>query len=224
MKHWILIFFLFSSFAIVGQNPTNISGKVVDEKGNPISKIRIHFNGDTAYSENDGNFKLAYPNPQQFWYYLHFEKEGFFSKSCFVDLSDKNIYLDTPIRVRNRKAFWYDKNDFNISDLGITVKEAIAKFKFDINECRLVDEPGGFWQGFQTELADSSPIFFSFKGFVKFERLKMKDALDFKIIGIGITDMNDKEILIGEAYAPRNLYLQERYIKEEDIKKKEINK
>ncbi len=221
MKFLILIAFLFSSCSIFGQKPTNITGKVVDENGKPVAKIRIHFEGYTAYSNYEGHFKIAYPNPQQFWYYLYFEKEGFFPKSHFVDLSDKDVHLDTPIKVRSRKAFWYDKNDFSKSDLGITVKEAIAKFKLDINECRLVNEPPRVWQGFQTELADSSPVFFAIKNFIKFESLEMKDILDYKIIGIGITDMNDKEIVIGRAHAPRNLYLQERYIREENLKKKE---
>jgi len=219
MKYLLSIALLFCSFSIFGQKPTNIFGQVVDENGKPVAKIRIHFQGDTAYSDNEGNFKIAYPNPQQFSYYLNLEKEGFFPKFHSVPLSDKDIHLDNPITIRSRKAFWFNKNDFSKSDLGITVKEAIVKFKLDINECSLVDEPPRVWQGFQTELADSSPVFFAIKSFVKFESLEMKDILDYQIIGIGITDMNDKEIIIGRAHAPRNLYLQERYIKNEGLKK-----
>src|SRR5205809_509321 len=75
-----------------GQKPTNISGTIVDENGKPVVKAIVHYGNttsDTAYTDNQGRFRVAYPNPQQYWYYFHIDRKNFLPKSFFVDLSQK---------------------------------------------------------------------------------------------------------------------------------------
>ena len=217
----ILIIILFSQCCLFGQNSTNISGTVVDENGNKLENAVIYFNGDTSHTNFQGYFKVAYPNPQRFFYSLHFEKPGFFPKTVFFDTTSNDIILENSIAIRSRKGFWYDKNKINKSHLGITVHEAISRYKLDIDECIVIDERPGFWEGFKSELADSSIIFFSIKGFFGTDRLRMKDILNYKITGIGIADMTGKEISFGAASAPRNLYFQEQFIRNEKLKGKQ---
>ena len=200
--------------ASFGQIPTNISGTIVDENGNPISKATIYISDDTAYTGKRGRFKVAYPNPQQFWYSFRIEKSGFLSKTFFVGLSSKDIKLVKPFIIRSRKGFWYNSRVIDSSHLGITVRQAISKYKLAIDECLLWDEPPGSYHNFTTELSDSSYIRFTFKGiFTKDKRLKMSDVLDRIItgIGIGFTDGTVREF--GNGHARENPYFVERQMK-----------
>jgi len=204
------ILFFFFSF---GQRPTNISGTIVDENGKPIANAVLHYS-DTAYTDKQGRFKVAYPNPQQYWYYFHIERKDFLPKSIFVALSSKNIVINKPIVLRSRMGFWYDPKKIDSTHIGMTVKEAIKKYKLDIDMCLLWDEPPGAYHNFTTELADSSYACFTFQGIFTIEkRLKMKDILDRKITGIGISFTNGTEKIFGNGFARDNPYLVERQMK-----------
>ena len=202
-----------------GQKPTNISGTIVDENGKPVANAIVHYGNmtsDTAYTDNQGRFSVAYPNPQQYWYYFRIDRKEFLPKSFFVDLSQKDIVMTKPIVLRSRKGFWYDAKQIDSTHLGITVKEAISKYKLDIDQCLLWDEPPGKYHNFTAELGDSSYIRFSFKGVFSIEkRLKMSDVIDRTITGIGIGFTNGTVKEFGNGHARENPYFVESKMKTE---------
>jgi hypothetical protein len=169
---------------------------------------------DTAYTYNKGRFKIAYPNPQQFWYYIYLERVGFLPKTVFIDLSPTDIFLKNPIVLRSRKGFWYDPKLIDSTQLGITVREAFTEYRLDSSECALVDEPPGVYRSFHTEFADSSIVNFSIKSFFSSRRIKMKDIMDLSITGFGITDTNGNERIIGRGFAVSNPYFAERQMRQ----------
>jgi hypothetical protein len=218
MKALLAIAFLLLLGDAIGQRPTNISGSIVDENGNPISYAMIHYGinyvrNDTTYTNKQGRFKVAYHNPQRFSCSFTIEKEGYLPKTFLIVLSEKDIVLKRPFVIRSRKGFYYDAKCIDSTHLGITVKEAIVKYKLDIAECLLWDEPPGSYHMFTSELSDSSYICFTFKGMFSKEGLKMKDVLEREItgIGIGFTDGSNKEF--GTGHALENPYYVERQMK-----------
>jgi hypothetical protein len=217
----LTITFLLSLNSVIGQRPTNINGFIVDENGNPISNAMIHYGedyvrDDTAYSNKQGRFKVAYPNPQRFWYSFTIQKNGFLPKTFFIDLSTKDIALRRPFIIRSRKGFWYNAKEIDSTHLGIKVKDALSRYKLDIDECLLWDEPPGNYHNFTSELGDSSYITFTFKGvFTTEKRLKITDVLDKVITGIGIGFTNGTEREFGNGYARQNPYFVERQMKME---------
>ena len=200
-----------------GQLTTKISGTIVDEAGKPVANAAIHYGDrmdDTAYTSQQGWFKVAYPNAPKSRYYFYIERDGFLPKSIFVDLASKDTILNKPIALRSRKGFWYDAKTIDSTHLGISVKEAIAKYKLDIDECSLWDEPPGSYHNFTAELGDSSYITVIFKGiFSKEKRLKMTDVLDRVITGIGIGFTNGTELEFGNGFVRENPYFVERQMK-----------
>ena len=197
-----------------GQSLTNISGRIVDETGNFIYNAALHYgkdnvNQNTSYTDRQGRFNLAYPNPQQFWYFFYIEKDGFLPKSVLIDISPKDIILKNPIILRSRKGFWYDSKQIDSTHIGITVREAIKKYKLDTTQCFLSNEPIGTYRGFSTEFADSSEVFFSIKSFFSKTRIKMIDILDLKITGFGIADTKGNERVVGAGHVRPNPYFAE---------------
>ncbi|GAB2819352.1 hypothetical protein GCM10027043_19850 [Ferruginibacter profundus] len=150
-----------------------------------------------TFSDKNGKFELSFIEPLQYTAYLYFEKKAFFSKSMYHETGTLNLLTDTPIILRSRKEFWYDSKKINKSHIGISVKEAINRYKLDINSCSLVQSPFGIYRGFTAELADSSTICFEVNKVVSDSNFNMTDFLDFKIIGIRITDVKGKERLFG---------------------------
>jgi hypothetical protein len=216
-----IAFILLFDFAF-GQRPTNISGSIVDENRKPVSNAIIHYGkdyiyNDTAYTDNQGKFNVAYPNPQRFWYSFSVERIGFLPKTYFIDLSSKDIVVKNAFVLRSRKGFWYDSKQIDSTHVGITVRDAIKKYKLDIEACILWDEPPGKYYGFSTELADSSYILFTIQGyFSKEKRLKISDVLDSKIKGFGIAETNGNERVIGNGFINHaNPYFIEQKMKTE---------
>ena len=215
MKTLLLtITFLLQLISVLGQRPTNISGFIVDENGKPVSNAMIHYGedyvrDDTAYTNMHGRFKVAYPNPQRFWYSFTIQKNGFLPKTFFIDLSTKDIVLKKPFIIRSRKAFWYYAKEIDSTHLGIKVKDAISRYKLDIDECLLWDEPPGSYHNFTAELGDSSYITFTFKGIFSKERLKMIDVLNREVTGIGIGFTNGTLKQFGKGHARENRYFVE---------------
>ncbi|TAL44225.1 MAG: carboxypeptidase regulatory-like domain-containing protein [Chitinophagaceae bacterium] len=217
MKTLLLISFTSLFVVSFGQTPTKITGVVVDENRKPITNVTVQYGNtisDTAYTNKKGRFSVVYPSPQEDWYYFYFERKDFLPKSFFVDLSDKDITLSSPVTLRSRKGFWYDTKQIDSTHLGITVGEAIKKYKLDIEMCSLWDEPPGAYHHFTTELADSSEICFLFQGiFTKEKRLRMNDILDRRITGIGISYTDGTEKIVGKGFTHQNPYFVERKIK-----------
>lgn len=208
------IFFLICSLSF-GQIPRIVRLSVVDEGGKPVKNALVFYGhrlDDSTFSDKKGQFNVSCPDSQICGYYFHIKRKGFLPKSFNLDISS----INKPIVLRSRKGFWYDARNIDSTHLGITVKEAISKYKLDIEECLLWDEPPGSYHNFTTELGDSSYIRFTFKGvFTKEKRLKMTDLLDRVItgIGIGFTDGTEREI--GNGYARQNPYFVERQMKME---------
>ena len=191
-----------------GQGLTNITGKVVDENGKAVSRASVRYGDDTAYTDLKGQFNINYPNPHQNWYYLYFERKDFLPKAVFIDLSAKDLVLNTPIVLRSREGFWYDPKQIDSTHIGMTVKEAIATYKLDIDMCELWDEPPGAYHHFTTELSDSSEICIVFPGIFNMKkRLTMTDILDRRITGIGIAFTDGTEKIVGNGFTHRNPYL-----------------
>jgi len=193
------------------QVPTIITGKLVDEKGIPVEAAMFQYDSknlmrDTSYTDKKGQFKIAHPPPKNNWYYFYIEKDGFLPKSIFIDLSSKNIRIDTPIVLRSRKGFWYDSREIDSSHLGITVRQAIQKYRLDINDCGLINEPPGVYRGFRTELGDSSYVCFMIQGYFDARRQKMTNILDSTIIGIGIADTFGNEKYYGRGFTWHGIY------------------
>ena len=227
MRILLTILIITSFYITYGQAPTVISGTLVDENGNPVEAAMYHYGlnnntEDTSYTDKKGHFKIAYPNPQNNWYYFYIEREGYLPKSLFVELSPKGIHIDTPIVLRTRKGFWYDSKQIDSTDLGITVRQAIQKFKLDINSCWVINEPVGVARGFRTELGDSSYVCFMINRYFDKTLQKMTDILDSTIIGIGVANTNGVEKYYGRGFlwsGIHNPYYVEREMKKEEEKK-----
>ncbi len=132
--------------------------------------------------------------------------------------------IDTSIILRSRKAFWYDSKKIDKSHLGISVSDAINRYKLDIGMCSMVQSPFGIYRGFTAELADSSTICFEIKKVVSDSNFIITHFLDFKIIGIRITNIKGKERLYGYKSSPDwgcgNGYYVERILMENFKKSK----
>lgn len=214
MKIPFLLLFVFLNTFCHGQHVRNICGKVVDEKGNPVESVSLRFGGDTVYTDKEGQFCAAYPDPQQYWYYFHLDRKEFFPRSLFVDLSDRDIALSAPVVIRSRKGFWYDPAQIDSKHLGITVKEAIERYKLDTAMCLLWDEPPGAYHHFTTELGDSSQLTLSFQRFFSMEkRLTINDIKGQKITGIGISYTDGTQKIFGKVHVHKNPYFIHRRMK-----------
>lgn len=226
MKTLITISLLILFNLTYGQAPTIISVILVDEKGNPVEAAMFHYglnnaSEDTSYTDKKGHFKIGYPNPQKNWYYFYIERDGFLPKTLFIDLSPNDIHIDTLIVLRTRKGFWYDSKQIDSTHLGITVSQAIQKYKLDINSCRVINEPPGISRGFTTELGDSSFVCFMINRHFDTTIKRMINIFDSTIIGIGIADTNGKETYFGRGFIWRgisNPYYVEREMKKAEEK------
>jgi hypothetical protein len=215
--------FLFSITAF-GQPATIISGTIVDESGYPADNVMIHFNGDTGCTDKKGYFQIAYPNSEKYKYFFYLEKEGFLPKTFSLPLSTAPILMNIPVVIRSRKSFWYDSNQIDSTHPGITVREAIEKYKLETGQCSMVDEPPSVYRGFRTELADSAYLFFLVRKFHSTTRLKITNFLDSTIIGIGVADTKGNEKHFGKGFlwngGVYNPYYIEKLLKKEEEEKK----
>ena len=230
MRSVILIALLFFLTVVHGQAPTIISGKIIDERGKPIDSAMLYYgkdnlNDDTAYSDLNGEFKISYPTPVKYKYYFYIEREGFLPKSISIDTSNVVIKIDTAVVLRSRKGFWYDSRQIDSTHLGMTFRQAVLKYKLDLNSCSLIQEPIRVIRGIRTELGDSSWIFLMTKAFYDSSIYKIENLLDSTIIGIGVADTKGNQRYYGRGFywsaGIYNPYDVERYWKEQDeIKKK----
>jgi hypothetical protein len=226
MKYLLQILISLLSSITFGQSHTIISGKVVDEKGRPVDSVMVHFSGDTGYTDKKGCFRVAYPGSEKYKYFFYLEKEGFLPKRFSLPLDTVPVLINTPVIIRSRKAYWYDSKQIDSTHLGITISEAIRKYKIDTSQCYVVDEPPGMHRGFRTELADSAYLFFLIKGFYSQTRLKMIHLLGSTIIGIGVADTKGNEKYFGRGFLWNGgvynpYYVESLWKKEAEEKKKQ---
>jgi len=227
MKTLFTITILISFYLTYGQAPTIISGTLVDENGRPVDAAMFHYGlnnatEDTSYTDKKGRFKIPYPNPQKNWYYFYIERDGFLPRTLFIKLSTSNIHIDTSIILRTRKGYWYDSKQIDSTHLGITVRQAIQKYRLDINSCRVINEPPGVSRGFRTELGDSSYVSFMINRYFDTTIQKMTNILDSTIVGISVADTNGKDRYYGRGFLWRgtsNPYFIEREMKKEEEEK-----
>jgi hypothetical protein len=217
MSRLLLISLLLFANLVTGQPVVYIHGKIVDERGKPVRHATLIYGDykmDTVYSNNRGRFRLTYPNPHFDWFFLKIEKDRYLRKSVLPNITSKDMTLEAPILLRRRKAFWYDSKKIDSADIGITVKEAIRKFKLDIDMCVLWSEPPGRYHHFMAELSDSSYAYFTFKGPISKEKgVKMTDILDIQITGIGISFIDGSNKIFGDGIVDGNPYVVERRMK-----------
>lgn len=216
MKTLIVICFILFSSSSFGQRPTNITGKLIDENGKPVHKATISYGDsdyDTIYTNKLGIFKLSVPYPARFWH-LYIDRKGFLPKYYTLDIQTNDTILKESLVLRSRKGFYYDLKLIDSTHLGITVNEAIERYKLDSNMCIVWDEPPGKYFWFTTEMSDSSYACFVFQGlFTRGKRVKINDILDRKIIGIGFSFTDGTEKIIGNGFTRDNPYFVERQIK-----------
>jgi hypothetical protein len=149
----ITIFSLLFSYAF-SQSLTNIKGIIVNENHKPVARATIcygNLSADTTYTDKQGRFKISYSNSKAIRYYLYIEKTDFLPKMIFVDITSGDTALTKAIVIRTRKGFWYDSKQIDSTHLGITVKNAIKKYKLDTTQCFFYIELIGTYNGFRTE-------------------------------------------------------------------------
>lgn len=204
----ILTCFCFSQTQ--SQPPVQISGRLLDSAGNPIEAAGLYYGSDlarkgTAYSDKEGRFSIRYSNPDKLGCYLYIEKQGFLPKTVTIAFSPGEVRVDTTIVLRSRREYWYDGREIDSSHLGLTVRQTILRYKLDISDCHLIEEPIGFLRGFSAELGDSSYLYLMIDGHFSKRRQKMADILDATVIGIGVAFTNGEERYFGRGLPWRGI-------------------
>lgn len=224
---------LFVSLTPLFAQTINVSGIIVDENGNPVSKAIIEFkySFDSTYKEysnKNGLFKIHYKVPKEDKYFnynysLSIQREAFLYKTLYFDYGCKDIIIDTPIVIRSRKGFWYNSAEINSTHVGMTVRQAISKYKLDIEHCNLWDEPPFKYFGFSVEFADSSEVGFRIHRFENHNDVQMKDILDSTITGIKVIDKEGNQRSYGMGYPDylHNYYYDSKVEMDENKKKKQ---
>jgi hypothetical protein len=211
----ILVFITIASG--LGQQPTLIEGQIVNENGKAVGNALIRHCGDTTYTDINGYFKVSYKDREKFHYYLEIEKEAYFPRFKAINIKPSPIEIDTPIIIRSRVGFWYDSKQIDSACLGLTIRQAIQKFRLDSNECHVIHEPPGIIRGFITELADSTTLFLFTSRILQFWNTTISPILDSVVIGIGLAFTDGRKKYIGTGFlwngGASNPYYQKKKVK-----------
>lgn len=230
MRLSLLLLFLIISNLSSAQDSVHIKGRVIDENGRPIANVYVLFSmfykkwydwigprKDTFLTDAKGNFTVDCKS-SQLWRGIYYKKEGFMPAASFIKEKTANIILDSPVVLKSRKSYLYDSREINESHLGMTVQQAIDKYKVDLHGAYFKTYP---WvRAFITELADSSYVLLVVPPYYDSTRLGKSSILNKKIIGIGVADIYGNKKFIGKGFSTekevRNEYLDEqKRIKEE---------
>lgn len=110
------------------------------------------------------------------------------------------MIIDTAIVLLNRKNHWFDSKRVSALDLGLTIKQALIKFKINYQQAYLFTLPNSSTtiKGLSAETCDSSQILLIVNDFTASASEK-KSLLNERIVGIGIAFTNGKKRLFGNA-------------------------
>lgn len=210
----ILLSFTIFSY---GQKTVTILGKVSDQNGKPIIGVTIRklLGGDnnTILTDNTGLFTFKNIKKDNS-YIISSKKSGYLSKSQIfrqkASYSKDTIFVS--IQLRQRKTALINTSQISDKDLGMTIKEAINKFKIDTTECLLQNEPTGISRGIQAELGDSTIIYLQIERKANFGNHFSK-IFNEKIKGIGLAFPNCSKKQFGTNFVwwgIRNPYCKEK--------------
>lgn len=195
----LLSIFLLLTFAVSSSAQDNvlIFGKVVDQNGQPLSdvKVRLSLTGGVDYNtvtDNNGLFTLK-KIPRDDSYIIGGKKDKYLSKTEIYSY-DQSKSKDTAhicFSLRERAVATINTSKIGKADLGITVQEAINKFKIDTTEAILQNEPPGVARGIQAELGDSTILYLQINRKESF-RFDFQHILNEKVVGIGLVFTNCK--------------------------------
>lgn len=199
MKRPFFILTILFSCHLIAQK--SISGTIVDENNRPIENVKIFFPtlADTIpsinFSDQYGKFQINSFTPH--FSPLYFSKPGFFTKVLERNLlnTDESKYLS--ILLRSRQGFSYDPKQISKKDIGISVSEAIIRYKLDTTELNIIRSPYEYLVGFAAEFSDSSTVCFGVKKTLLKTQPFFSEILNFKIASITIVNTNGKERYYG---------------------------
>lgn len=211
----VIFFILFLDANVVSQHSKKVTIQIVDETNSAVNNALICYNrksqniSDSMYSDQKGIAVLTKNWRENSFFSLYIAKDGYIPKRVY--LYDTSRISDTIITIRSRKTFWYDSRKIDSTHIGMTLREAITKYKLDLYSCSLFMEPLPMIQGITTELADSSFIFLKFPAVGRNKNFVMESLLNCIITGIGLADTKGNEFYFGDipSGSVRNLYLWE---------------
>jgi len=190
----ILLIFAFAAFCSAQDNIL-IFGKVVDQNGQLLSdaKVKLFLNGGEVHNAltNRSGLFIIKNIPRADSYIIGGVKDKYLSKTEIYSY-DQSKSKDTAfiyISLRNRDIATIETSKIGEADLGLTIQEALIKYKIDTTEAILQSEPPGVTRGIKTELGDSTIIYLqiSRKGSFRFD---FQHILKEKVVGIGLAFAN----------------------------------
>ena len=174
----------------------NFNGIVIDQDGKPVKDVSIKVftindNILPINSDKKGRFHFFDSSYNDHYYSLYFEKAGYLSKKLDLNFYKYNIDSLNNITVvlRNRSSVIIDTTLITENDLGIKIKDAIIKYKLDIQEMKIQEEPLGVFRGIETELSDSTILYLQFPRNECLDRDSL-DLMNQVITGIGLINKN----------------------------------
>jgi len=195
----LISFFLLLTFAATSSAQENvlIVGKVVDQNGQPLSdvKVRLSLTGGVDHKTvTDINGLFTFKNiPRDYSYIIGGKKDKYLSKTEIYGY-DQSKSKDTAhilFSLRERAGATIKTSKVGKADLGMTIQEAINKFKIDTTEAILQNEPPGVARGIKAELGDSTIIYLQINRKESF-LFDFKHILNEKVVGIGLAFTNCK--------------------------------
>jgi len=211
-----LIYTSIISFAF-GQNSVSIKGKVTDQDNKPVqnAKVFLLMNGKDSCMNTDKEGNYIFKGiVRDDIYIISCGKINYMSRINYymTDSANGPGVIDIPFRLRERKAAKINTASIDSTDLGITLKEAIIKYKLDTTECRIQNEPFGVSRGIVAESGDSTMIYLAIKSKSNFETL-FSNILNEKVISIGLVFSDCTKKQFGEEYV--TMFLRSPYCRQE---------
>jgi hypothetical protein len=205
-----------------GRDSVYISGKVIDESGQPLENIMVlvypfytekydvtWYEQDTFYTNKDGKFTAAL-NGRQFDNHLYFKANDYLPTSIYLPNKSSWIIADGPVKMLSRKTHYFDTRKIDKKDLSLTAEKALQKYKVDLSQCKLFTYPTdiGTQRGLRFETADSSIIILATVNYFNSPANNKTDLLDRKLTGIGIAFANGDKVVLGNGFeiAERKVY------------------
>lgn len=191
---------IFTSFC-KAQDNVLILGKVIDQNGKPISEVKVQLlEGDHYNTLTDSIGRFMFKNiPRDNSVIIRGGKENCLSKTEIYRYKTANDTVDITFTLRERATARIETSKISEADLGITIQEAIIKFKIDTTEASLQTEPPGVARGLEAELGDSTIIYLQI-GRDENMSFDFNPILNKRIVGIGLAFTNCKTKQFGTGF------------------------
>jgi hypothetical protein len=236
----IILFFLLSFVSLAQRYPSRtpysdrdsvfIIGKVVDQHRKPLANALVLLSPfhqqkfdvtwmeqDTAYTNELGDFYFPTNGHQLSGQTLYFKKDSFQLSRHFVKAISKQIIIDTPVVLFNRRQNWFDSKSISAADVGITVGEAVSRFKINLGYSYLFKLPNSPVTGLRGETPDSSMILLVVDEYNDSD-ISKQNVLGKKVVGIGVAFPDGKTKTFGKfLFSDRKLY-NEYYMEKMELK------